>query len=414
MRHGMSIEGRRELLARIVPRYRDAGRAQRAVMLDEFVAATGYERKYAIRLLGNPPPPSLRVQRSRSRRYGPEVQQALVVAWDATNRVCAKRLVPFLGELVPILEDRVHLVLTEDGRRDLLRVSAATADRILGAIRRKERPHGTSTTKRGPLLKKQVPVRTFADWADTEPGFFECDLVAHNGGIVRDAFLYTLTLTDIATGWTECLPLPYRTQAAVIQGLERAQMLLPFPLLGIDTDNGSEFLNAELLAYCEREAITFTRGRAYKKNDQCFVEQKNGAVVRQFVGYDRFSGEHAYRQLTELYRALRLYVNFFQPSMKLAAKQRDGSHVTRRFDAAQTPFQRLLASGALEASVDRRLARVYGALDPVVLAPSDRDPPGRPLAPREVCEGQWCRRRSTRWNRSRPIRWGRCGDTPCR
>ena len=153
MRHGMSIEGRRELLARVVPRYRDAGRAQRAVMLDEFVAATGYDRKYAIRLLGNPPSLSARAEQSRSRRY--EVQQALVVAWEATNRVCAKRLVPFLSELVPALEDRGHLVLTEDGRRDLLSVSAATADRILGAIRRKERPHGTSTTKRGPLLKKQ-------------------------------------------------------------------------------------------------------------------------------------------------------------------------------------------------------------------------------------------------------------------
>jgi hypothetical protein len=275
--------------------------------------------------------------------------------------------VPFLPELVRVLEDRGHLALTGQVRGDLLSMSAATADRLLEVYRRKDRTRGIGTTNPGALLKRQVPVRTFTDWTDKRPGFLECDLVAHCGGDIERAFIYTLTLTDVATGWTECLPLRFRTQEGVVNGLERARSLLPFTVLGIDTDNGSEFLNAELVGYCERERITFTRGRAYKKNDQCYVEQKNGAVVRQFVGYDRFTGERTFRQLTEVYRALRLYVNFFQPSLKLRVKQRTGSHVHREFDAAQTPFQRLLASGALDAETRGRMAAVYGALDPVQL-----------------------------------------------
>ena len=174
-------------------------------------------------------------------------------------------------------------------------------------------------------------------------------------------------LTDVATGWTECLPLLTRSHDAVIGALGQARQLLPFPLLGLDTDNGPEFLNYELLAYCERERITFTRGRAYRKNDQCFVEQKNGVIVRQLVGYDRFEGADTYRQPAEVYRALRLYVNFFQPSMKLREKQRDGGVLHRRYDRAQTPWQRLLASGVLSAEGTMRLTGIFHALDPVRL-----------------------------------------------
>jgi hypothetical protein len=184
-------------------------------------------------------------------------------------------------------------------------------------------PHGITTTKPGRLLKKQIPVRTFTEWTDGNPGFLEADLVAHCGGSADGAFLYTLTLTDVATTWTECLPLLHRTQHGVVHALQRARGMFPFPVLGIDTDNGSEFINEELLAYCISEGITSTRGRVANKNDQCWVEQKNGSVVRQLVGYDRFEGERAYRQLAELYRAVRLYVNFFQPSMKLRTKTRD-------------------------------------------------------------------------------------------
>lgn len=192
-------------------------------------------------------------------------------------------------------------------------------------------------------------------------------MVAHCGPWAEGAFLQTLVLTDVATGWTECLALLHRSQHTVIQALDRARTLLPMPLLGLDTDNGGEFLNSDLLDYCERERITFTRGRVAKKNDQCFVEQKNGAIVRQLVGYDRFEGEHAYRQLAELYRAVRLYVNFFQPSMKLRLKQRDGGKLRRRYDPAKTPYQRLLAAEVLSTPDQMRLTAIAQALDPVQL-----------------------------------------------
>jgi Integrase core domain len=193
-------------------------------------------------------------------------------------------------------------------------MSAATADRLLRS-QRKRGQHGLSTTRAGTLLKQQIPVRTFQEWEETRPGFLEVDLVAHCGADIKGGYLYTLTLTDVATGWTECLPLLHRSREAVLAALQRARTLFPFPILGIDTDNGGEFINEVITAYCEQEQITFTRERPYQKRDQCFVEQKNGAIVRQVVGYDRFVGERAYRQLTELYRALRLYVNCFQPSV---------------------------------------------------------------------------------------------------
>jgi hypothetical protein len=360
----MSFRAKRELLVQVAPRYRAARHRQRSAILDEFVAVTGHERKYAIRLLLGPIRPAEPIRRPRARRYGVEVQQALATAYTAANGICGKRLVPFLPELIPTLERHGHLTLSDEVRKQLLTLSAATADRLLAPVRQ---PHGLTTTKPGRLLKKQIPVRTFTEWTDVKPGFLEADLVAHCGGSMEGAFLYTLTLTDVATTWTECLPLLHRSQTSVVHALQRARGMFPFPLLGIDTDNGSEFINEDLLAYCADQQLTFTRGRVANKNDQCWVEQKNGSVVRQLVGYDRFEGERAYRQLGELYRAIRLYVNFFQPSMKLRTKTRSGSRVRRTYGPAQTPFQRVLASGILDAASQRRLNTVYRALDPVRL-----------------------------------------------
>ncbi len=360
----MSFRAKRELLAQVAPRYRAARHGERSVILDEFVAVTGYDRKYAIRSLLGPIRPAAPIRRPRAAHYGVEVQEALASAWSAANGICAKRLVPFLAELIPTLEHHGHLSLTDEVREQLLALSSATADRLLRPLRH---PHGLTTTKPGRLLKKQIPIRTFTEWTDVTPGFLEADLVAHCGGSLEGAFLYTLTLTDVATTWTECLPLLHRTQHGVVQALQRARGMFPFPLLGIDTDNGGEFINEELLVYCATEQLTFTRGRVANKNDQCFVEQKNGSVVRQLVGYDRFEGERAYRQLAELYRAVRLYVNFFQPSMKLRTKTRTGSRVRRTYGPAQTPFQRVLASGVLDAPSERRLKAIYRALDPVRL-----------------------------------------------
>ena len=256
--------------------------------------------------------------RCRRRLYQGPVQEALITVWKAANSICSKRLVPFLPEFVSAMERFGHLSLSDDTRQQLLSLSPATVDRLLHQ-ERYANGHGLCTTKPGGLLKRQIPVRTFADWSDLAPGFIEADLVAHCGDNTEGSFLNTLVLTDVATGWTECLALLRRSEADVAAGLEIARRLLPFPLLGLDTDNGSEFINYGMLHYCEREKITFTRARAYKKNDQAHVEEKNGSVVRRLVGYDRYEGPNAWRALAALYRVLRLYVNFFQPSMKLVS-----------------------------------------------------------------------------------------------
>jgi len=364
----MSFQARRELLGQVAGRYREICGVPKARMLEEFVASTGYARKYAIRLLGQPGVPLVTsITRPRAPHYGAEVQEAVRLAWLTANRVCAKRLVPFLPDLITSLERHGHLCLSDVVRAQVLSINPATVDRLLRPVRHPGHARGLSTTKAGSLLKHQVPVRTFAEWDDVRPGFMEADLVAHCGGDTSGAFLYTLVLTDVATGWTECVALLHRSQDAVTHGLDQVRRLLPMPLLGIDTDNGSEFINQHVIAYCARETITFTRSRAYTKNDQCFVEQKNGSIVRQVVGYDRFAGERASRQLAELYRAVRLYVNGFQPSMKLRAKHRTGSHVRRTYDRAQTPLQRLLASGVVAAEGAERLTSIFAALDPVLL-----------------------------------------------
>jgi len=336
------------------------------VLLEAFIATTGYVRKYARWLLNHAEEVQQTHGRSQLRRYGPDVQHALFLAWNAANRICAKRLIPFLPTLLEALERHEHLHISDECRRQLLSMSAATADRLLRSQRTLGQ-RGISTTRAGTLLKQQIPIRTFEEWNEAQPGFLEADLVAHCGTDIEGGYLYTLTLTDVATGWTECLPLMHRSQEAVLAALQRARTLFPFPILGIDTDNGGEFINEAVITYCEQAHISFTRGRPSLKNDQCFVEQKNGAIVRQVVGYDRLVGEHAFRQLTELYRALRLYVNCFQPSMKLLSKQRDGKRVRYVYDPAKSPLQRLILSGTLSAQKGQELTEVAQTLDPIRL-----------------------------------------------
>jgi hypothetical protein len=362
----VNLRSRRALLKQFAPQYRQASSAQKHVLLDDFAQATGYHRRYGMWLLNHAEEVLHAPAYKRASHYGPEVQHVLFLIWHAANRICAKRLMPFLPTLQEALERHEHLHPTEECRSQLLSMSAATADRLLRSMR-KVGQHGLSTTRAGTLLKQQIPIRTFQQWNETRPGFLEVDLVAHCGVNIEGGYLYTLTITDVATGWTECLPLLHRSQEAVLAALQRARTLFPFPILGIDTDNGGEFINETMIAYCDQEQITFTRGRPNLKNDQCFVEQKNGAIVRQVVGYDRLVGEQAYQQLTELYRALRLYVNCFQPSMKLLSKKRDGKKIRCVYDPAKTPLQRLLLSGVLPAQKQQELTGVAQVLDPIGL-----------------------------------------------
>src|SRR3984893_2664620 len=362
----LSYQARRALLQQTVPQYREASPSHKKTLLDAFVAATGYHRTYARWLLNHAEEVQQTLQRPRPPQYGPEVQHALFLVWHAANRICAKRLIPFLPILIESLERHEHLQISEKCRRQLLAMSAATADRLL-ASQRKLGQRGLSTTRAGTLLKQQIPIRTFEEWKETRPGFLEADLVAHCGTDIEGGYLYTLTLTDGATGWTECLALLYRSQETVLAALQQARTLFPFPILGIDTDNGGEFINEAVIAYCQQERITFTRGRPSEKRDQCFVEQKNGVVVRQVVGHGRLMGEHAYRHLDELYSAMHWYVNCFQPSMKLVAKQVEGRTIHRIYDVAKTPLQRVLSSGVLPTIQQQELRTIGKAFDPLRL-----------------------------------------------
>lgn len=363
----MSLQAKRELLFRVRARYLDAGKNAKGVILDGFVAATGYRRKYAIGLLNASQEPAAEsTTRQRKPMYDESVRLALLTVWNTTNQICGKRLVPFLPEIVASLERFGHLSLDSNTRQQLLKISAATVDRIVSKERAKVRK-SLSLTKPGGLLKKTIAVKTFSDWNEATPGFFEADLVAHCGGKPDGQFLNTLVLTDIATGWLEIAPLLRRCHSDLTVALDAIRQVMPMPLLGLDTDNGSEFINYDLLEYCQREKITFTRSRPYRKNDQAHVEQKNGNVVRRMVGHDRYEGLDTWRALLKLYRTIRLYVNFFQPSVKLVNKSRIGSKVQKKYDAARTPYQRVLSAQGVPKSTKDKLKAVFEQLDPVAL-----------------------------------------------
>lgn len=362
----MTKKGKRELLEALRPRYLKASKEGKAKILDEFIAATGYHRKYAIRLLKHGPKPKGWRKRGRSKVYQGEVVQVLEQLWEIAGRICSRRLHPFLGELVTVLERQGELTLAPQIKAQLLKMSRSTIDRCLQPARFPER-RGLSTTKPGSLLKSAIPVRTFADWDDARPGFLEVDLVAHCGESTRGSYLSTLTATDIATCWTECLILARHTQEIVFQAILQLRRLLPFPLLGLDSDNGGEFINDILYRYCLAEQITFTRSRPYRKNDQAHVEQKNWSVVRKLVGYDRFETEEELQLLAAIYTDWRLYVNFFQPVMKLVEKKREGSKVSKRYDQAATPFRRVLASPEVCLEAKAALMAQYMTLNPITL-----------------------------------------------
>ncbi len=343
---------KRDIAEKMHERYLKAKtRVEKGELLGEMVELTGYHRGHAQRLLQGGPPRAavgrgLR-RPGRAVSYGPKVTAALKVASEATGWICGKRLAPALPRLVPALEAEGTLVLDDELRAQLLRVSPATIDRRLAEARRKARPRGLPTTNPGSLLKRQIPVRTYTPWDRQKPGFLEVDLVAHCGESTDGTYCCTLDAVDIATGWTECEPVGNRGQLAVHEAIGRIRSRLPFALLGIDSDNGSEFINAHLKRYCDTEGITFTRGRAYHKDDQAHVEQKNYTAVRLLVGYGRYEGQEAVEQLRRIYALSRLQINGWLPVMKLIGKERDGARVTKRYDEPKTPFERAIASEAM-------------------------------------------------------------------
>lgn len=349
-------------------RYGQAPRTEKHRLLDEVVAVTGIHRKAAIRLLR-------RVPRARPtpgpggrpRTYGPAVAATAEVLWEASGQIGAHRLHPFVPELLDRLVQCDELTLTPAVNKLVRQASRATLSRLLAPARARRPRRGATTTRVGAWLKHEIPIRTFAEWDDARPGFLEVDLVAHCGTSTQDFSLCTLCAVDIATAWVELEAVWGKGQQRVRAAVHYVRARLPVPLSGLDSDNGSEFINQALLDYCRQYGITFTRSRAWKKNDSAHVEQKNGAIVRGLVGYDRFASKSAYVHLARVYRLARLHVNFFQPVEKLVRKSRDGARARRVYDRAQTPFQRLCAAGVLAPAKRLELEALYQGLNPLQL-----------------------------------------------
>jgi len=348
-------------------RYLKEGRKGKAKILDEFVQATGLHRKSAVRLLNRVEGSGIGKRRGRPRRYGTDLVAALKIAWEACDCLCSRRLQPFLPELVGVLKAKGELSLTEEIESQLCRLSASTIDRITRRWRRGHGRRGLSTTKPGTLLKNAIPIRTFSEWEDTRPGFIQADLVAHCGDSGEGFYLTTLSTVDVATGWCEPVAVWGKGQERVGGAVHHVRQLLPMPMLGLDSDNGSEFINRGMYDYCRKNRITFTRSRCYKKNDSCHVEQKNGNVERRLVGYERYASKAAFECLGRVYDLVRLYINFFQPTMKLVSKTRRGAKVHKVYDTARTPYQRLVQAGVLTAAKQSELSATYHVLNPVKL-----------------------------------------------
>jgi hypothetical protein len=361
----ISKQTKTELLGALRERYEQASKSDIAKILDEFVAVAGCHRKHAIRLLGRASPTTPAVPAVARRTYAEAVREALIVLWEAADRICGKRLKAILPSLVTALEQHGHLALAPSARERFLAASAATIDRLLASVR------GTASGRRKRRIptkpSQQVPVRTLADWKEPGPGYLEIDFVSHSGSSMQGVFLWSLVATDVCSGWTEVVPLLAREQALVAEGLQGIRHQFPVPILGIDTGNDSAFINDTLLAYCQEQRLELTRSRAYQKNDQAWIEQKNDAVVRRFVGYERLTGMVAGQGLAQLFQAVRRYVNYFQPSFKLRSKTREGARVKKRCHKPATPCERLLEHVAVAAAVKEKLRAERSLLDPLEL-----------------------------------------------
>lgn len=376
---GLTMKQRHAVIAELSRRYRRGSKLERSAILDDVVDLAEYNRAYAALLLrrfadqtvycrgGILLKPTVKRKRKRAPVYGPPVHRALRKIWAIYDCPCGKYLAPSLPEIVRVLEREGEIDLEPEVRRKLLEISPATIDRILAHDKRGLQIRGRTHTTPGSILKRDIPIRTFGDWDVSQPGYLEIDLVGHEGGNARGDFSVTLTVTDISSAWTEVRILTNKAQKWVFQALLDIRSKLPFPVLGIDCDNGSEFINDHLLRYCTAEGIEFTRARPGKKNDNCYVEQKNNMVVRRAVGYLRYDTDQARAIVSRIYEPLNLSVNFFRPVRKLVSKTRIGAKQTRRYDTPKTPCMRVIDCPATPDDTRECLSAQYESLNPAGL-----------------------------------------------
>jgi len=382
----LAMKHRKAVTSEVQNRYVKATKKIKTMILDWFCTTTGYNRVYAARILRLKVGKVIgyarmggkkikyvigrkkKTKRKRDKIYTYDVFLKLKKIWAIFDFICSKRLAPFMGEAVEKLEACGEIDLTEKVREKLLNISASTIDRLLKPEKDKFRlGKGRKGTKPGTLLKNSIPIRTFADWDDARPGFTEVDLVGHDGGNNSGDYIQSLNFVDIATCWDITAACINKAQVHVFRAIKAIIARFPFEIAGIDSDNGSEFINAIMLRYCAENEITFTRSRPYKKNDSCFVEQKNYSVVRRNVGYSRYDTEEELSLLNELYIYLGHYTNYFQPVVKLVSKTRVDSKVTKKYDKARTPFRRVLESKYIGDKIKARLKIQYDSLNPADL-----------------------------------------------
>ena len=384
---GLTMEQQRAVASQMATRYRQASKKKKGQIIEEYMGLTGCTRHHAAWLLRcwgttvwdrhDGRLVKIVVGRRRRRQHTRRIYDAQTVAalsklWRHFGYLCGKRLAATLRLWLPNYESwdersRRRIALTPEMREKLLRISPATIDRVLRAEKRKLMPHGRSHTKPTGTLLLQIPIRAFSEWQNVDGGTLGLDLVGHDGGSAAGEFAYTLLATDRQTQWTEMRAVPNRAQKWVFQQLLVVRARLPFDLEGIHSDGGSEFINDHLLRYCQQHDLSFTRSRAYRKNDNNFTEQKNFDVVRKYVGYARYDTAEAVELLNELYDRLRVVVNFMRPCAKLTEKTRRGARVTRRYDRPQTPFERVLACEEVSEAAKQRLHEQFAAIDPVAL-----------------------------------------------
>lgn len=352
----------------IATRYKTADRGEKGMILDELCATTGWHRNHARKALRAALTPRITRPRAvRAPKYGPEVVAALRFCWAVLGAPTGKRLAPMMSELVPTLRRFAELDVSDQTAAGLVTMSAATIDRRLAPDRAKLQIRGRSHTKPGSLLKDSIPIRTWAQWDDARPGFVEIDLVAHEGGNAAGQFAYTLTVTDIATGWTENRSVPAKTRRRVVAALEAITKVMPFPVIGVDSDNGSEFINHTLLAWCEKRQITFTRSRPGNSNDGAHVEQKNWAIVRTVVGYHRYDTSAELLLLNGIWALQSRMTNYFYPQQKLVSKVRDGARITKKYDRPATPATRATRHEDITAKDKKTLTDIYPTLNPAAI-----------------------------------------------
>jgi hypothetical protein len=365
-----SMATRKEIITRIRLKYKKATKKGRGAILDNLGTTTGLSRSRIKHLLSIKPWMINKPQKPRPGRapkYGGVIKEALIRVWMFMDNSCGKRLTAGMDDMLDAMIRYGEISYDKDTVALLREMSSSTADRLLKRAKEEMRFKGISTTKPGTLLKKNIPIRLGDEWDDAQPGYVEVDLVAHCGDTASGDYLNTLDMTDICTGWTETQTAVNKAQVHVHKAIKDCAGRMPFSLRGLDSDNGSEFINGHLFRYCQQNDICFTRSRPYKKNDNCHVEQKNWHVVRRNIGYDRYEGGWAVEVMNRYYSKLRLYTNFFLPQVKLILKRREGGHIYKRYEKPMTPYRRVLQSEHITAEVKADLTKVFDSINPIQL-----------------------------------------------